>query len=201
MIQNKMIGRKLRKSRDLDGWSGGLLRRESAIILERATRPICLVIFIVVRPEGLGKNRRVPKSEPHGRLAVICLTREKSRNRIFNSNSNLFYSSQKVSNAMLRALLSSSRPSFSVLSRSVITSAPSVVSRAATCQHGHLAAHSSALAIPALSRGMKVRSSVKLMCEGCHVVRRKGRVYIICSKNGKHKQVCPPPSLSVRIIN
>ncbi|EMD65739.1 hypothetical protein COCSADRAFT_45192, partial [Bipolaris sorokiniana ND90Pr] len=40
------------------------------------------------------------------------------------------------------------------------------------------------------TRGMKVRSSVKKLCEGCKSVRRKkGRyVYIICSKNPKHKQ-------------
>ncbi|KAF2030297.1 hypothetical protein EK21DRAFT_65867 [Setomelanomma holmii] len=40
------------------------------------------------------------------------------------------------------------------------------------------------------SRGMKVRSSVKKLCDGCKSVRRKkGRyVYIICSKNPKHKQ-------------
>ncbi|KAF2007473.1 hypothetical protein P154DRAFT_517184 [Amniculicola lignicola CBS 123094] len=40
------------------------------------------------------------------------------------------------------------------------------------------------------TRGMKVRSSVKKLCDGCKSVRRKkGRyVYIICSKNPKHKQ-------------
>ncbi|OQO12631.1 hypothetical protein B0A48_02093 [Cryoendolithus antarcticus] len=39
-------------------------------------------------------------------------------------------------------------------------------------------------------RGMKVRSSVKKLCDGCKSVRRKGGkyVYIICSKNAKHKQ-------------
>lgn len=34
---------------------------------------------------------------------------------------------------------------------------------------------------------MKVRSSVKRICENCKVVRRKGVVRIICS-NPKHKQ-------------
>ncbi|MBU0671563.1 MAG: 50S ribosomal protein L36 [Candidatus Margulisbacteria bacterium] len=34
---------------------------------------------------------------------------------------------------------------------------------------------------------MKVRSSVKKICELCKVVRRHGRVYIIC-ENPKHKQ-------------
>ena len=40
------------------------------------------------------------------------------------------------------------------------------------------------------TRGMKVRSSVKKLCDGCKSVRRKkGRYgYIICSKNPKHKQ-------------
>jgi large subunit ribosomal protein L36 len=34
---------------------------------------------------------------------------------------------------------------------------------------------------------MKVRPSVKKMCEKCKVVRRRGTVYIICA-NPKHKQ-------------
>ncbi|HAN97069.1 MAG TPA: 50S ribosomal protein L36 [Planctomycetaceae bacterium] len=35
---------------------------------------------------------------------------------------------------------------------------------------------------------MKVRTSVKRICANCKVVRRKGRVYVICSSNAKHKQ-------------
>jgi large subunit ribosomal protein L36 len=35
---------------------------------------------------------------------------------------------------------------------------------------------------------MKVRSSVKRMCDGCKVIRRHGRVLVICSKEVKHKQ-------------
>lgn len=34
---------------------------------------------------------------------------------------------------------------------------------------------------------MKVRASAKKICQKCKVVRRKGRVYVICS-NPKHKQ-------------
>ncbi|HYS93226.1 MAG TPA: 50S ribosomal protein L36 [Candidatus Acidoferrales bacterium] len=34
---------------------------------------------------------------------------------------------------------------------------------------------------------MKVRPSVKVRCEHCKVVRRSGRVRIIC-KNPRHKQ-------------
>lgn len=34
---------------------------------------------------------------------------------------------------------------------------------------------------------MKVRTSVKKMCDKCKVIRRRGRVAIICM-NPKHKQ-------------
>ena len=34
---------------------------------------------------------------------------------------------------------------------------------------------------------MKVRSSVKRICENCRIVRRKGVVRVICS-NARHKQ-------------
>ncbi|WP_146447557.1 50S ribosomal protein L36 [Bythopirellula polymerisocia] len=34
---------------------------------------------------------------------------------------------------------------------------------------------------------MKVRASVKCMCDKCKVVRRRGVVYVVCS-NPRHKQ-------------
>nr|AWX53503.1 ribosomal protein L36 [Scotinosphaera sp. NIES-154] len=34
---------------------------------------------------------------------------------------------------------------------------------------------------------MKVRSSVKKICENCRLIRRNGKIMIICS-NPKHKQ-------------
>ncbi len=34
---------------------------------------------------------------------------------------------------------------------------------------------------------MKVKASVKAICEGCKVIRRKGKVRVIC-KNPRHKQ-------------
>ncbi|AFZ21927.1 50S ribosomal protein L36 [Microcoleus sp. FACHB-53] len=34
---------------------------------------------------------------------------------------------------------------------------------------------------------MKVRASVRKMCEKCRVIRRRGRVMVIC-QNPKHKQ-------------
>ncbi|MBP9869230.1 50S ribosomal protein L36 [Patescibacteria group bacterium] len=35
---------------------------------------------------------------------------------------------------------------------------------------------------------MKVRASVKAMCRDCQVIRRKGRVVVVCKKSAKHKQ-------------
>ncbi|KAK8957173.1 hypothetical protein KSP39_PZI001442 [Platanthera zijinensis] len=35
---------------------------------------------------------------------------------------------------------------------------------------------------------MKVRSSVKKLCEFCRTVKRRGKVYILCTVNPKHKQ-------------
>lgn len=34
---------------------------------------------------------------------------------------------------------------------------------------------------------MKVRASAKKMCQKCKIVRRKGRIFVICD-NPKHKQ-------------
>ncbi len=34
---------------------------------------------------------------------------------------------------------------------------------------------------------MKVKASVKKMCRDCKIVKRGGRLYVIC-KNKKHKQ-------------
>lgn len=34
---------------------------------------------------------------------------------------------------------------------------------------------------------MKVRASVKRICRHCRVIRRRGRVWVICS-NARHKQ-------------
>jgi len=35
---------------------------------------------------------------------------------------------------------------------------------------------------------MKVRPSVKKMCEQCKIIKREGIVRVICEKNPKHKQ-------------
>ncbi|MBL8811205.1 MAG: 50S ribosomal protein L36 [Planctomycetaceae bacterium] len=35
---------------------------------------------------------------------------------------------------------------------------------------------------------MKVRSSVKRVCDFCKLVRRRGKIFVICSSNPRHKQ-------------
>ncbi|MDP6794764.1 MAG: 50S ribosomal protein L36 [Verrucomicrobiota bacterium] len=35
---------------------------------------------------------------------------------------------------------------------------------------------------------MKVRASVKRLCEHCRIIRRKGVVRVICKANPRHKQ-------------
>ncbi|OGZ02301.1 MAG: 50S ribosomal protein L36 [Candidatus Liptonbacteria bacterium RIFCSPLOWO2_01_FULL_53_13] len=35
---------------------------------------------------------------------------------------------------------------------------------------------------------MKVRSSIKKICIMCKIVKRQGRLYVVCKKNPKHKQ-------------
>ncbi|AQZ13116.1 RTC6 (YPL183W-A) [Zygosaccharomyces parabailii] len=46
----------------------------------------------------------------------------------------------------------------------------------------------SSIGVPPLTRGFKVRTSVKKFCNDCYIVRRKGRVYVYCKANKKHKQ-------------
>ena len=36
---------------------------------------------------------------------------------------------------------------------------------------------------------MKVKASVKKVCGSCQIVRRKGKVRVICKADQKHKQV------------
>ena len=35
---------------------------------------------------------------------------------------------------------------------------------------------------------MKVRTSIKRLCEACRIVKRRGRLYVVCAKVPKHKQ-------------
>ena len=35
---------------------------------------------------------------------------------------------------------------------------------------------------------MKVKASIKRICEGCKIIRRKGVVRMICKSNPRHKR-------------
>lgn len=83
---------------------------------------------------------------------------------------------------MLRALAATSRP---LIARLRVATLP-------TLSHHHHAYIPQSIPSQTVSmaRGMKVRASVKIMCDGCSIVKRKGRVYVLCTRNPKHKQVC-----------
>ncbi len=53
--------------------------------------------------------------------------------------------------------------------------------------HINSAEPNSAFFIPRTRRVMKVRPSVKRLCEACKIVKRKNVVRVIC-KNPRHKQ-------------
>lgn len=54
-----------------------------------------------------------------------------------------------------------------------------------------LVSKAAASASPALLpvRGIKYRSSLRLLCNHCQFVRRKGKLRVICKATVKHKQV------------
>ena len=47
---------------------------------------------------------------------------------------------------------------------------------------------------------MKVRSSVKPMCDKCKVIKRHGKVMVICSKYPNHKQRQGLSALSLFVV-
>mgnify|MGYP004715731973 CR=1 FL=1 len=37
-------------------------------------------------------------------------------------------------------------------------------------------------------RTFKVRTAVKKLCKDCYMVKRRGKMYVFCKSNNKHKQ-------------
>jgi len=48
--------------------------------------------------------------------------------------------------------------------------------------------HSFELYTTTRSTKMKVTSSIKRRCENCQIIKRKGVVRVVCSRNPRHKQ-------------
>ncbi|EDO19426.1 hypothetical protein Kpol_1002p73 [Vanderwaltozyma polyspora DSM 70294] len=76
----------------------------------------------------------------------------------------------------------------SSLSRSQLAGASSILQRASLFPMARSLLNSSNLITPAFTRGFKVKTAVKKFCSDCYIVRRKGRVYVYCKSNKKHKQ-------------
>ncbi|XP_052644246.1 39S ribosomal protein L36, mitochondrial [Harpia harpyja] len=41
---------------------------------------------------------------------------------------------------------------------------------------------------PVLLAGLKTKTSLKRRCKDCFIVRRRGRLYVLCKTNPRHKQ-------------
>lgn len=77
---------------------------------------------------------------------------------------------------------------------SPISTSPSFSGSGSSISRPRIAASALDTGVDRAVRGMKVRSSVKKFCDGCSVVRRKGYLYVVCSKDPKHKQASLPSS-------
>ncbi|XP_027752538.1 39S ribosomal protein L36, mitochondrial [Empidonax traillii] len=42
--------------------------------------------------------------------------------------------------------------------------------------------------LPALVAGLKTKTVLKRRCKDCYIVRRRGRLYVYCKTNPRHKQ-------------
>ncbi|XP_009976648.1 PREDICTED: 39S ribosomal protein L36, mitochondrial, partial [Tauraco erythrolophus] len=42
--------------------------------------------------------------------------------------------------------------------------------------------------LPPLLAGLKTKTSLKRRCKDCFIVRRRGRLYVCCKTNPRHKQ-------------
>ncbi|GAA5932482.1 mitochondrial 54S ribosomal protein bL36m RTC6 [Sporobolomyces koalae] len=72
-----------------------------------------------------------------------------------------------------------SRPSRPLSSSALTTKRPEVTATTSVDKK---------LATAEAKRGMKVRSSIKKYCEGCSIVKRQGTLFVLCSRDPKHKQ-------------
>lgn len=62
------------------------------------------------------------------------------------------------------------------------------VAKQCSHEHTHANMHVQQSFILNMARSYKVRTSVKKFCSHCYIARRKGRVYVLCKANPKHKQ-------------
>ncbi|NXS12608.1 RM36 protein, partial [Neodrepanis coruscans] len=42
--------------------------------------------------------------------------------------------------------------------------------------------------LPLLLAGLKTKTTLKKRCKDCYIVRRRGRLYVCCKTNPRHKQ-------------
>ncbi|AWU73456.1 uncharacterized protein C5L36_0A00680 [Pichia kudriavzevii] len=69
-----------------------------------------------------------------------------------------------------------------------IGAAAAVNKHACAHNHSHLNMKIQPNFMTNLARTYKIRTAVKKFCSECYIARRKGRVYVLCKANPKHKQ-------------
>ncbi|NWT18972.1 RM36 protein, partial [Vireo altiloquus] len=42
--------------------------------------------------------------------------------------------------------------------------------------------------LPLLLAGLKTKTALRRRCKDCYFVRRRGRLYVVCKSNPRHKQ-------------
>lgn len=66
---------------------------------------------------------------------------------------------------------------------------PAAVSRALPLRSGAAAPPAPGLPPPPLLlAGLKTKTTLKRRCKDCFIVRRRGRLYVLCKTNPRHKQ-------------
>lgn len=66
--------------------------------------------------------------------------------------------------------------------------AAQIAKQCATHEHAHSNIHIQPSFMVNMARSYKIRTAVKKFCSHCYIARRKGRVYVLCKANPKHKQ-------------
>ena len=173
--------------RDLLGLCAPRQRGGFGSVIPRSPRG-CAIPSASQRHPTLRRHQVHTNQVTHSRLTYFLDTRQQ-------------YTATMLSTPAARALLRSfaapsirTRASFPTFARSCSSLTCGSQTQSLTSAFQKLsvkpASPSTKLATRQQVRGMKVRSSVKKLCDGCKSVRRKGGkyVYIICSKNPKHKQ-------------
>ncbi|NXW43900.1 RM36 protein, partial [Nyctiprogne leucopyga] len=87
-----------------------------------------------------------------------------------------------------RSLLSSLAPWWRAAALPAAVSRAPGLCCAAAAPRALLAVQPPSGLLPPLLAGLKTKTSLKRRCKDCFIVRRRGRLYVCCKTNPRHKQ-------------